>query len=259
MARGITARVAEYRAGRVRRPRIGGPGLRQARRRNASACGGFSGDGSRWVSFQPNDLPVKALSRRFRTLLCKAIRAAARQGKLERLPDTISIEGLIATAMAREWSVYAKPPFGGPARLLRYLAQYTHRVAITNERIVSYENHEVTFLWRDYRDGNTVKTCTLDGREFLRRFLMHVPPTGFVRIRSYGFLGNRNRKRNIERARQLIGKTETPFLPERFRPLRLCPECSDSRRAERTPRFARPDLVPQFDLPRRPPPIPVAA
>ena len=221
-------------------------------------CGGFSSDRSSWITFAPDELPAQALSRRFRKLLCKSIRAAAQQGKLDRLPGTASVQKLLTTVVAREWSVYAKPPFGGPEKLLEYPGRYTYRVAITNDRIESYENHRVTFRWRNYRHGNEEK-CTLDGQEFLRRFLMHVPPRGFVRVRSYGFMANRNRKQNVERARQLIGEVGTPQIRESFQPLRLCPACSG--RDRRTLHFApRPQVAPQFDLPSRPPPIePVAA
>ena len=223
-------------------------------------CGGFSEDGNRWVSFGPDDFPVNALSRRFRTLLCKAVRMAARKGKLERLPETVSVDQILAVVAAREWSVYAKPPFGGPEQLLAYLSQYMYRVAITNDRIESYENHQVTFRWRDHCGGNTIKTCTLEAMEFLRRFLLHVPPTGFVRMRSYGFLGNRNRKQNVERARLLIGQIRTPCARVPFEPLRLCPQCYAARRAGTSELAMRTGgashLIPNL----RPPPIrPVAA
>jgi hypothetical protein len=222
-------------------------------------CGGFSADGSRWVSFEPNDLPRKALARRFRALLCRFIRAAFERGEFERLPETISVEKLLARVKTRPGRVYAKPPFGGVETLLEYLARYTYRVAITNERIDKYEEHQVTFRWRDYGQGSE-KPCLLEGQEFLRRFVMHVPPRGFVRIRSYGFMGNRNRKQNLERARQLIGPTGTGPRIEGFKPRRrLCPSCSG--RDERTLHVARgPEVVPQFDLPLRPPPVaPLAA
>jgi hypothetical protein len=221
-------------------------------------CGGFSGDGSRWISFEPEDLPVQALSKRFRTLLRKGVQAGARQGKLDRLPDTVSIDQLLAALKRRECRIYAKPPFGGVEKLLEYLARYTYRVAITNDRIESYEHHQVTFRWRDYRHGNEEKPCALEGQEFVRRFSMHVPPRGFVRIRSYGFMGNRNRKQNLERVRQLIGKAGTPPMREAFKPRRLCPACSG--RDERTLHIApRPDVAPQFELSLRAPPIRPAA
>lgn len=222
-------------------------------------CGGFSEDGSKWIAFSPDDLPRKALSNRFRALLCKGIRSAARQGKLDGLPATVSVEKILTKVMTREWSVYAKPPFGGAEKLFEYLSRYVYRVAITNDRIESYENGRVTFRWRDYRHGNQEKPCTMEAQEFLRRYLMHVPPRGFVRIRSYGFLGNRNRKQNLERARQLIGEAGPPRTRQPYEPLRLCPACAG--RDERTLQVAsRPDVLPQFDLPLRPPPNdPIAA
>ena len=221
-------------------------------------CGGFSEDGSRWVSFAPNDLPRKGLASRFRALLCGSIEVARRMGKLDGLPATVAVEQILSRIKNREWRVYVNPPFGGPEKLFEYLSRYVYRVAITNDRIESYENGKVTFRWRDYRHGNVEKPCTLEAPEFVRRFVMHVPPRGFVRIRSYGFLGNRNRKRNLERARHLIGDAVAPRTCEPYKPLRLCPACAG--RDERTLHFARPDVVPQFDLPLRPPPTdPLAA
>ena len=221
-------------------------------------CGGFSEDGSRWVSFDPADLPGYALARRFRELLCKSIRAAMRHGKLDHLPPTICVDELLASVMARREDAYSRPPFGGPEKLLEYLARYTYRVAITNDRIESYENHRVTFRWRDYRHGNQEKLCTVAGQEFLRRYVSHVPPHGFVRIRSYGFMSNRNRKRNLERARQLIGKEVTPQARALLRPRRLCPACA--RRDERTFHFApQAEGVAQLGLAVRPPPLVTSA
>jgi hypothetical protein len=226
-------------------------------------CGGFSEDGTRWVRFESDDLPISTLSNHFRSLVCKNIRAAARQGKLGQLPRKVSVEQLLATALNRTWRVYAEPPFGGAEKLLGYLARYTHRVAITNDRIQSYEDHQVTFRCRSGYDGKERKLCPLDGQEFLQRFLSHIPPRGFVRIRSYGFLGNRNRKKNLERARRLIG--QGPQLePERehYQLLRLCPACYAAiGKGQRRPHFApSPQAVPQlpFTL-RAPPPRPLAA
>jgi hypothetical protein len=189
--------------------------------------GGFSRDGKRWISV-PNPeylLPVQALSPRFRTLLCQRLRAAARAGQLGRLPADLVAEQTIATAAAKKWVVYAKAPFGGPEQVLEYLSQYTHRVAISNSRILSYENHQVTFRYRDYADGNRSKEMTLDAQEFLRRFLLHVLPERFVRIRYFGFFANRHRVENIERARALIGHYEPLQFRERLKVPRLCPVC----------------------------------
>ena len=189
--------------------------------------GGFSIVGKRWISV-PNPeylLPVKVLSRHFRTLLCRRLRSAARRGQLRRLPAGISAEQIITTAAAKKWVVYAKAPFGGPEQVLEYLSQYTHRVAISNSRILAYENHQVRFRWRDYADSNRVKECTLDGQEFLRRFLLHVLPERFVRIRYFGFFANRHRAENIQQARALIGRHEPLQFQQPVRAPRLCPAC----------------------------------
>lgn len=222
-------------------------------------CGGFSEDGSRWILFGTDDLPAKTLSNHFRSLLYKNIRAAAKKGKFGQLPPATSVEQLLATATNRKWGVYAKPPFRGVETLLGYLSRYTYRVAITNDRIVSYENHQVTFRCRsDHRD-NEEKLCTLEAQEFLRRFLMHVPPSSFVRIRSYGFLGNRNRKKNLDQARCLIGSVQgTVPSPSHPRTLRLCPMCYAATNSGTVPHFV--PSPPQLVLTLRPPPIqPLAA
>lgn len=222
-------------------------------------CGGFSEDRSRWISFEPHDLRASALAARFRTLLCKAIRTAARKGKFACLPNTISADQILLSATDRDWKVYAEPPFGGPEQLLAYLARYTNRVAITNDRIISYDKDHVTFRGRGYGEGE-VKSITLTPTKFLKRYLPHVPPRGFVRIRSYGFMANRNRKKNLERARQLLGQTLAPVPRERIKPIRLCPACYEAKRAEGTLYFAaRSSAVPQNIVNQRPPPSPIAA
>lgn len=213
-------------------------------------CGGFSEDG-RWVAFDPDTLSVAALARRFRVLLCRAMRAAVRQVKCEAFSERV--EPIVAAAEAREWHVYAEPPLGGPAQLLGYLARYMYRVAITNDRIQSYANHEVSFSRSDNR-----RPCRLSAQEFLRRFLLHVLPKGFVRVRRYGFLGNRNRKRNNQRAQERIGEAAMPRDQEPFRPLRLCPACYETMCNRGTPLTPRP-VAPQLVLTLRPPPRLVAA
>jgi len=226
----------------------------------AVPAGGFSEDGRRWMPFEPQDLPARVLRKRFGTLLCRAVEDAAREGKFECLPREVRIEQLLVRARTRRWKVYAKPPFGGPEGLIQYLARYMYRVAITNERIESYENHQVTFWCRKSACGDEETLCTLDGQAFLGRFLMHVPPKRFVRSRSYGFLGNRDHREKIDRAVKLIGQAKTPSSRAPFKPLRLCPACA-SRRGIRKTHFApNPDLDPQLDLPLRPPPVePIAA
>jgi hypothetical protein len=193
--------------------------------------GGFSLDGRRWVRVRKVSylLAVKALSRRFRTLVCKAICQAYAEGALvvpaRIAADATALDLLIARAHKTDWHAYVKPPFGGPEQVLAYLAAYTHRIAISNRRILGFDGQRVTFSWRDYDDGNTQKTMTLDAVEFLRRFLLHVVPPGFTRVRYYGFLANRHRAANIERARQLIGSTrQLRPAPPTIDP-RLCPQC----------------------------------
>lgn len=214
--------------------------------------GGFSEDGKRWISV-PNPeylLPVKVLRRRFRTLLCRRLRSAARRGQLHRLPAEESAEQLIATAAAKEWIVYAKAPFGGPEQVLEYLSQYTHRVAISNSRILAYEDHQVTYRWRDYADGNRVKESTIDAQEFLRRFLLHVLPERFVRIRYFGFFANRHRAENIQLARTLIGHHEPLRFREPARSPRLCPLCRANAAA-----ITDPQRLPSATALRSPPQI----
>jgi hypothetical protein len=132
--------------------------------------------------------------------------------------------------------VYTKPPFGGPERVLKYLARYTHRVAISNHRLRSLENGNVSFEWKDYAHGNTTKTMTLDAVEFIRRFLLHVLPSGFVRIRQFGWLANRVRKQKLEQCRALLAASQ-PF-PTIDRPVspevkgedpHRCPACTLGR------------------------------
>ena len=109
---------------------------------------------------------------------------------------------------AKEWVVYSKPPFNGPENVLGYLGRYTHRIAITNHRITGMENGKVSFLWKDYANGKTQKVMTVDASEFIRRFLLHVLPDGFVKIRHFGFLSNRHRKECLEVCRMLLGVKE---------------------------------------------------
>lgn len=193
--------------------------------------GGFSLQQRQWRSTAKPTflLPVKVLSRRFRSLLTRFLREAWRDGTLQ-LPervvaDSAVLDLLLARASRTEWVVYCKPPFGGPEQVLAYLANYTHRIAISNSRIVSFDGEHVSFRYRDYAHGNVEKLLTLNADEFLRRFLLHVLPPRLVRIRYYGFLANRSRAKSVELARQLIGGR---FLP----PVSLlptddhrCPHC----------------------------------
>jgi len=178
--------------------------------------GGISPDGARWVhckrSRKGKDFfaPVTVLSRVFRGKFIDYLRRArdadelSFHGKLADLANTNEFEHLLDLAVKSDWVVYAKRPFGGPRQVLAYLARYTHRVAISNQRLVSLHDRNVTFRWNDYANGNCCKTMTLDAHEFTRRFLLHVLPSGFTRIRHYGFLANRHRVEKLKLCRTLL-------------------------------------------------------
>ncbi len=174
--------------------------------------GGIAPEGDRWISCRPGFfLPVRVLSRLFRRLFLKLLQKAFDSGKLhffsslEALQDRKAFLRHLAPARKAEWVVYAKAPFAGPQQVLDYVGRYTHRVAISNDRLLDMENGEVRFRWKDYRDDNRQKTMTLKADEFIRRFLIHVLPNGFQRIRYYGFLGNRYRKQKLALCRRLLG------------------------------------------------------
>jgi hypothetical protein len=174
--------------------------------------GGISKDGSRWIACRKKSyfLPVKVLSRLFRKRFLIYLEEAFQEGKLgfhgelQPLATPKAFAALCWKAGHREWVVYAKKPFGGPEQVLKYLARYTHRVAISNNRLLSLQDGRVTFQWKDYADGGQSKTMTLDAVEFIRRFLVHVLPTGFVRMRHFGFLANRARKKKLVLCRSLL-------------------------------------------------------
>ena len=213
--------------------------------------GGFSLDGKHWISLRNPAylLPVKVLRRRFRTLLCSYLRDAERKGKFARLPKTVLPHATIEGAWAQEWIAYVKRPFGGPRQVLRYLARYTHRVAISNSRIVSFDGNKVIFRWRDYADSNRSKLMVLEATEFVRRFLMHILPPRFVKIRYFGYLGNRRRTEAIALARTLLGAGAEPLPDERIKPAVLCPNCFAVRNGHGRPVPWMPSV--------RPPPLSV--
>ena len=211
--------------------------------------GGLSPHGERWVSCRPGFfLPVRVLSRLFRRLFLESLQKAFDSGKLqffnasEALRDRYAFVKLLERMKACEWVVYAKRPFAGPQQVLDYVGRYTHRVAISNNRLLDIDNDQVRFQWKDYRDGGQIKTMTLSADEFIRRFLLHVLPDGFQRIRYYGFLGNRYRKEKLDQCRRLLGM---PSLAEPASPtdkdyrdrneeltgdsLRQCPQCKQGR------------------------------
>ncbi len=178
--------------------------------------GGLALDGSRWVSCKKDFLlPVRVMRTLFRGKLLALLARAHADGRLvlrgeqAALADRHAFTRLLRPLRKRKWVVYAKRPFGGPEQVLRYLARYTHRLAISNHRLVAIEEGSVTFRWKDYRDGAS-KLMRLEAGEFLRRFLLHVVPQGFVRIRHYGILSNRSRKSAIARARELLAVVPEP-------------------------------------------------
>lgn len=206
------------------------------------AGGGLSPDASRWVACKPGFfLPVRVLSRLFRRRFLEELDKAHRTGQLQFFGDdaTLADATLFAQWLAPlrecEWVVYAKRPFAGPAAVLAYLSRYTHRVAISNRRLIALDERGVTFRWKDYRaKGRTrYKTMTLAADEFMRRFLLHVLPGGFHRIRHYGLIANAERKENLARARELLHvmpdldrQPEEADAPDSsVQPIFLCPDC----------------------------------
>lgn len=184
--------------------------------------GGLSPDRRRWVACKPGFfLPVRVLSRLFRRRLLEELEATYRRGQLRffgeyaELNDPTAFAKWLAPMRACEWVVYAKRPFAGPKAVLAYLSRYTHRVAISNQRLVALDEHGVTFRWKDYRvDGRTRnKTMTLKADEFVRRFLLHVLPGGFHRIRHYGLLANPSRRENLAKIRELLGMVPAALEP----------------------------------------------
>ena len=173
--------------------------------------GGLSPDGTRWILCKPGYfLPERVLSRLFRRLFLTKLAAAHQAGKLHfsgdlaELAEADAFAALLAPLRRVEWVVYAKRPFAGPEKVLAYLSRYTHRVAISNGRLVAFDNGRVSFNWKDYADAGAPKRMTLDAQEFIRRFLLHVLPDGFQRIRHYGFLANGHRRAKVALIRRLL-------------------------------------------------------
>jgi hypothetical protein len=205
--------------------------------------GGLSTDHERWIAGNRKFLlPVRVLSRLFRRLFLKALEQAYAAGKLqffgeiESLRDPQAFANHLAPLHQQNWVVYAKAPFGGPLHVIEYLGRYTHRVAISNRRLLALENGEVSFAWKDYRDAGKDKVMTLSAEDFIRRFLQHALPPGFQRIRYYGFLANCHRVRKLEFCRQLLATPCSALLPSlrhcrdflqslTSTELRRCPQC----------------------------------
>lgn len=183
-------------------------------------AGGIALDGCRWIRCHPKFfLPVRALSSVFRGKLLEFVQDAYNKGKL-RLRGAFTafahparFRAWLSAFQNIDWVVHAKPPFGGPEQVLKYLARYTHRVAISNGRLLSLEQGRVSFRWRDSKDKNRMKTMTLDAVEFIRRFVLHVLPSGFVKIRHFGFLANRNRSVRLDLCRKLLNAPAPAAAP----------------------------------------------
>jgi hypothetical protein len=195
-------------------------------------AGGLSSDGQRWIAPRQKRffLPVKPLSHLFRgkflAFLEEAFAAHTLEfyGRIRELSHPVRFAEFVSALRDKDWVVYAKPPFGGPQHVLQYLARYTHRVAISNGRLLNLENSRVHFRWRDSQDRNQIKEMSLQAIEFIRRFLLHVLPGGFVKIRYFGFLSNRSRKKMVQHCRELLPPSSAEvFVMEPHLP--LCPVC----------------------------------
>jgi hypothetical protein len=215
------------------------------------AGGGLSPDDARWISCRKGFfLSVRVLSRLFRRLFLEHLQAAFNSGQLQfscsldELQDRQAFARYLAPLRKVEWVVYAKPPFGGPEQVLNYVGRYTHRVAISNNRLLDIDNGRVTFRWKDYSDDDRQKVMSLSAAEFIRRFLLHVLPNGFQRIRYYGFLSNRYRQQKLAQCRRLLDMQLPEETPGKAQPaqdyreryealtgssLRECPACHKGR------------------------------
>ena len=208
--------------------------------------GALSPDSERWIAAKPGFLfPVQALSAVFRGKYLEALSQAYQGSELRfagttaPLTERVAFRDFLAQLQTHDWVVYAKPPFAGAAQVLAYLGRYTHRVAIANHRLVSFEDDEVRFRWCDYARGNKTKIMALSAEEFLRRFLLHTLPSGFVKIRHYGLLGNRCRHQKVARCRRLLDQAvPEPQAPESIEDMMLrltgtdiqrCPVCQQGR------------------------------
>jgi hypothetical protein len=174
--------------------------------------GGLSVDEKRWVDAEDEFfIPVKVLSAMFRGKFVHYLKKAYESGnlkfpgKIAHLKEGFSFKQFLSSLYGKNWIVYCKPPFKNPENVVEYLGRYTHRVALSNDRIVKLDGDQVTFKYRDSSDNNKTKLITLDAFEFIRRFLLHVLPDGFMKIRHYGILSNRSRKTKLRRCKQLLG------------------------------------------------------
>jgi hypothetical protein len=208
--------------------------------------GGLSPDGDRWISSRHDFLlPVRVLSKIFRGKFLAGLRTAYHAGQLRiasrrRRGTATEFERLLSAAARTDWTVYAKRPFGSPELVLKYLARYTHRVAISNSRLLDFQDGQVRFRYKDYAHGNQKRVLTLEATEFVRRLLLHVLPKGLVRIRHYGILSNRHRREDLALCRRLLNDVPTIEAAAlnsgeslentvRVAPTRVCPNCGAGR------------------------------
>jgi predicted Zn-ribbon and HTH transcriptional regulator len=207
-------------------------------------AGGLSPDHTRWIHPRyPFFLPVRVLGRVFRGKFIAGLQRRFQMGQLtfagslRPFQNEKAFRSFLRPLFRQDWVVYAKPPFGGPHHVLGYLARYTHRVAITNHRLMAFQHDQVTFRWKDYAHGNKKRKMTLSAQEFLRRFLLHVLPRGFVRIRSFGFMANRRRAALLPRCQRLLLDNPRPHAPALITFSAAQPACF------RCPRCASPMLI----------------
>jgi hypothetical protein len=204
-------------------------------------AGGPSADRTRWIPTRQHFLlPIDVLGELFRGKFLDGLRRLYRSGQLgcqgpaAEFKDANKFSRLIGPLYRQRWVVYAKKAMGGPEQVLRYLGRYTHRIAISNHRLIAFDGEHVTFRWKDYAHGGKQRTMKLTARKFLRRFFLHVLPKGFVRIRHFGLLANRFRNQNLALARQLITNTEPQKIdipntvPQQQRTLWHCPRCGSA-------------------------------
>ena len=230
-------------------------------------AGGISPDGKQWMQCRPNFfLPVRVLSRLFRRLFTERLMALLEAGELQffgnlaRLATAQALTAYLAPLRKCEWVVYAKRPFAGPGQVLSYLARYTHRVAISNSRILSFSDGKVCFRWKDYRHDGKAKVMMLAASEFIRRFLLHVLPDGFHRIRHYGVFANGHRTEKIKLCRRLLdaaepfkaSPTDDDLAAHSAEEMRACPCCGGRMKIvetfdRSTPLLARPHYTQRFD------------
>ncbi len=209
-------------------------------------AGGLSPDGTSWLPAKTRFLfPVCALSEVFRAKYLEFLARARKRGELTfagrsgELADEQAFDAFLAKLKQRHWVVYSKPPFQGPNHVIAYLGRYTHRIAISNDRIIAIEEDRVRFRWRDYRDASKLKIKSLEATEFIRRFLLHCLPSGFMRIRHFGLLANRHRRQKLARCRELLDQpapeprpketAEAIMLRLTGRDILACPHCGKGR------------------------------